>query len=152
MGLNLESVKDKYFDCDDEKLEEEFIVKYGFDLDDFGCKFENDIESKSYWCYSVKELAYDLGYKILNMIGASDNEINSSLEGIGYKLIETVILGKKNYIHRVAYYYKDLEFMVDIAWVGNSLSVIDWDLITEEEYEKLGYDEIEWVLDDEEED
>ena len=66
---------------------------------------------------------------------------------IEYKFIE------KNKVHRISFGYKDLVFIFDIKWIGNSLSIVGWDLVNGDDYEQQykGFEEIDCAIDDDEE-
>ena len=126
---------------EDEK-DNEFEEKFGFSLIDLEEKM-NDWLNDRFICYSVKELAYEICdriYKILNVENADYS--------IAYKLKKS----NSMYYHRIAFQYKDLYFLFDLCWRGNALCIDDWDLISENDFEQLkGYEDIECVLEDNEE-
>lgn len=141
--MGMKSIKEKilggiYLD-DEESMN--FCEKYGFRLEDL----ETDIDemmTKSYWCYSVKELAYTICDKIYEIL--NNDNVDYYIE---YKFIE------KNKVHKISFGYKDLVFIFDIKWIGNSLSIVGWDLINGDDYEQQykGFEEIDCAIDDDEE-
>lgn len=138
------SLKDKILNEYDDNCEEEraFISKYGFALQDLETSMDNWIDDR-FICYSVKELAYEICNRIYNEINKDETDYY-----IYYKLLKS----NGMYFHRIAFQYKDLYFMFDLCWRGSVLCIDEWDLITENDFEQLkGYEDIEWVLEDEEE-
>lgn len=124
------------------ELDRQLISKYGFSLNDFEIQLENSgVMRDSYWCYSVKELAYTIADKFYNMIDENYN---------GDYFISCKKVGKK---FRIAFWYKDLVFLVDYGWTGNCLGIFDWDLISEKEFESVEkeFEDIEVVFDNDEE-
>lgn len=109
--------------------DDEFIEKYGFSVHDFYYACIDEIMRKSHWCFSVKELAYDIADKVYKEI---DKE-NIENDGILYKLTENEFWKAKIYTHNVAIPYKDIYFNFEIGWTGNCLSVKDWDIKPSEE-------------------
>ena len=139
------SLKNKILNGYDDNCEEEraFISKYGFSLQDLETSINNWIDD-NFICYSVKELAYEVCNRIYNEI--NKDEINDYY--IFYKLIKS----NGVYFHKIAFQYEDLYFIFDLCWRGSALCVDEWDLISENDFEQLkGYEDIECVLEDEEE-
>ena len=128
---------------DDYEKERDFISKYGFSLQDLEISMNNWIDD-SFICYSVKELAYEVCSRI-------HNEINKDEVYDCYILYKLIRLNGM-YYHRIAFQYKDLYFIFDLCWRGNVLCIDDWDLISENDFEQLkGYEDIEYALEDKEE-
>lgn len=144
---NVESLKDEVIYGDDrELLDNDFKRKYGFSIIELEEKLEEKGIDDTFMCYSVKELAYTIVDKFYSILY---NENYNGDYFIDYKLIP--LKDNKDYIHRTAFYYNDIVFVVDIKWIGNVLKVIDWDIVTCDNFEKLkGFEDIESVLDDEE--
>ena len=127
---------------EDEK-DNEFEKRFGFSLIDLEEKM-NDWLNDRFICYSVKELAYEICDRVYDILGIENADYN-----IAYKLKKS----NNMYYHRIAFYYNNLCFMFDLCWRGNALVIDEWWLIESEEFEKLkGYEDIEWALEDEEED
>lgn len=125
--------------------EQEFKSKYGFAIQDLYYACIDRIFDKSYWCYSIKELGYDIANKIYKELNV-DNENNYIL----YKVTEDTPFNIKIKTHNIAFPYKDFYFVFDIRWTGNSLSVTDWDLKTKDELENdKGYTDIEEIFTEE---
>lgn len=102
----------------------EFIDKYGFSVHDLYYDCIDDIICKSYWCCTVSELAYNIAEKIHNEI----NIENSEDKGILYKIKEQEIWNMKILSYDIAIPYKDIFICFEIGWLGNSLSVKNWDI------------------------
>lgn len=127
--------------------EQEFIEKYGFDLNDLYYACIDDICRKSYWCCSVKEVAYSIENRIYQELKEENIESN-----ILYKLTVDTPFNVKIYTHNIAFPYRDIYFTFEIGGIGNSLGIKDWDLKPKEEIENdKKYEEIEDVLLEEEE-
>ena len=127
---------------DDEK-DNEFEEKFGFSLIDLEEKMTDWLNDR-FICYSVKELAYEICDRVYNILNVENADYN-----IGYKLIKF----NNMYYHRIAFYYKNLYFIFDLCWRSNALVIDKWFVVEDEDFEKLkGYEDIECVLEDEEED
>lgn len=123
--------------------ERDFVEKYGFSLEDLETACIDDMKRKSYICYDVKELAY----KIVDEIYSELHYENDYY--ISYKLVEK----KYNYVHKIAFGYKDLIFIFDIVWSGSVLRIEDYDVVSEEIFETYkDWEDIEIAINDEEED
>lgn len=63
------------------------------------------------------------------------------------------IIFEKQEFHTISFGYEDLMFIFDLKWIGNSLSIVGWDLVTEKDYEEKykKLEDIEYVLNDDEE-
>ena len=121
---------------------EDFVEKYGFDLEDLETARIDEMKRNSYICYSVKELAY----KIVDEIYEELNYENDYY--ISYKLVER----KFGYIHRIAFGYKDLVFIFDIVWRGSALCIDDYEVVNEELFETYkNWEDIEIAINDDEE-
>lgn len=115
-----------------------FCKKYGFRLEDL----EVDIDEMmrlSYWCCSVKELAYTICGKIYEVL--KKDYVDYCID---YKFVKEVKA------HRIAFEYEDLMFIFDMKWIGNSLSIVSWDLVNEKDFDDEGFEDIESAIDDEE--
>ena len=112
---------------EDEK-DNEFEEKFGFSLIDLEEKMNDWLNDRFiYYILGIENADYNIAYKLKK----SNNM----------------------YYHRIAFYYNNLCFMFDLCWRGNALVIDEWWLIENEEFEKLkGYEDIEWALEDEEED
>lgn len=127
----------------------EFLEKYKFDIQDFYYACIDGIMRPSYWCQNVSELAYDIASKIYDEIGDKDGEYGEIL----YKLTEGTAFGNKIYTHNIAIPYEDIYVTFEIKWIGNSLSVCDWDMKHQEEIiEDKEYQSIDSLEDEVEED
>lgn len=123
--------------------EQEFKSKYGFAIQDLYYSCIDRFFDKSYWCYSIKELSYDIANKVYKELN-SNNETDYILL---YKITENTSFNIKIQTHNIAFPYEDFYFIFDIRWTGNSLSVTDWDLKTKDELENdKGYTDIEEIF------
>lgn len=109
--------------------DDEFLEKYKFDINDFYYVCIKEIMKPTYWCQTVSELAYDIAYKIYDEIGDNGKEYGDIL----YKLTESTPFDTKIYTHNIAIPYEDIYVTFKIRWIGNSLSVCNWDLFQQEE-------------------
>lgn len=109
--------------------DDEFLEKYKFDINDFYYACIKEIMKPTYWCQTVSELAYDIAYKIYDEIGDDGKEYGDIL----YKLTESTPFDTKIYTHNIAIPYEDIYVTFKIRWIGNSLSVCNWDLFQQEE-------------------
>ena len=122
--------------------ERQYIDKYGFSLDDLEVACIDDLMRKSYMCYSVKELAYKIASDVYEELKVD----------VDYYIMYKLTKWQNNYIHKIAFYLEDLVFIFDICWRGSALSVEDWCVVSEKEFETYkGYEDIECVLEDEDE-
>lgn len=112
--------------------EQEFTTKYGFSLHDLYYSCVKDIERKTYWSCTISEVAFGIADKIYNEL----NEDNMNCEGILYKYNMHKYSNVIVHDYDVAIPYKDLYFKFTIGWVGNSISVKDWDIFVNNEIEK----------------
>ena len=115
----------------------DFINKYGFSIEDLENDCINEILSKGYICYDVKELAYEIASKIHDFTDyLTDYYIEYKNEGN---------------VHKIAIFYQDLVFIFNLMWTRTSLTVDSYDFISIDEYNKLeGFEDIESVIEDEE--
>ena len=121
--------------------ERDFVKRYGFSLEDLEIACINEILSKGFVCYSVKELAYEIANRVWEELKATDEEMGC----IDYKLVGDT--------HKVAIGYKDLVFIFDLEWTRTSLSVEDYVVVNESKYKTFkGYEDIEDALEDDEDD
>ena len=127
--------------------ESEFVEKYKFDINDFYYACIDNILKTRYYCQSVSELAYDIAFKIHQIIG---NE-NEELDGILYKLTENDIYGTKMYTHNIAIPYEDIYITFKIRWEGDHLSVCTWNMEHQNEIQSDEKYEIIDILDEVEE-
>lgn len=112
-----------------------FVNKYGFSIEDLENDCINEILSKGYICYDVKELAYEIASKIYD---CTDYHTDYYIE---YK--------NEGNIHRIAIFYLDLVFIFDLMWTRTSLSVENYTLLELEQYNELeGFEDIECVIED----
>lgn len=121
----------------------EFVEKYGFDLEKLERDCIDEILSKGFICYSVKELAYEICSRIYGALNVTnlDYFIYYKLEKIG-----------NNYIHKIAFAYGDLVFIFDICWRNSVLVVNNYDWVTWEDFEKdIDWEDIECAIEDDEE-
>lgn len=138
------SILDDLFDYLDEEVAEKnsylFCGKYGFRLEDLETSMQKWIND-SFWCYSVKELAYEICSRVYDIL-----DYNADFY-IEYHYFE------KQEFHTISFGYEDLMFIFDLKWIGNSLSIVGWDLVTEKDYEEKykKLEDIEYVLNDDEE-
>lgn len=107
----------------------EFIDKYGFSLHDLYYACIDDIMRKSYWCCSIGELANDIAEKIHNTLDSNNPENSEIL----YKSNKEVVWKTKIFSYDIAIRHKDIFICFEIGWLGNSLSVKDWDMKPENE-------------------
>lgn len=112
--------------------------KYDFKLEDLETDIDEMME-KSYWCYSIKELAYTICGRIYEILNNDSADYY-----IEYKFI------KKNGVHKISFGYKDLMFIFDIKWLGDSLSIVGWDLINIDDYEQQyqEFEDIDFAIED----
>ena len=128
--------------------EDEFLEKYKFDINDFYNVCIKEIMKTTYWYQNVNELAYDIAFKIYDELGYEEKDFFD----IRYKLTESTPFGTKIYTHNIAIPYEDIYITFKIRWIGNSLSVCNWDMIHQEEiFNDKKYESIEVLEIDEEE-
>lgn len=138
------NILDNLFDYLDDEVAENnsamFCEKYGFRLEDLDISMKEWI-GDSFWCYSVKELAYEICSRVYDILNYNTDFY------IEYHYFE------KKEIHKIAFGYEDLMFIFDLKWIGNGLSIVDWDLLNEKDYEEKykELEDIEYVLNDDEE-
>lgn len=140
------NILDDLFDYLDEEIAEKnsylFCGKYGFRLEDLDLSMSEWLED-SFICYDIKELAYEICSRVYNILNANLDYY------IDYHYFE------KQNIHKIAFGYEDLMFIFDLRWVGQGISILNWDLITENDYDnnyKVMEDIEDVICDEEEED
>lgn len=120
--------------------ENEFTEKYGFALHDFYYICIDKIISSRYFCYSIRELAYDIADKIYQEIGSDEDKEFA----IMYKQTESMLWGTKIYTHNIAISYEDIYITFKVGWDMGVLIIKAWDMVHKEEIEKdEQYEDIE---------
>lgn len=123
--------------------ERDFVEKYGFSLEDLEVACIDDLMSKGFICYDVKELAYKIASDIYEELKAKNVDYY-----IMYKLVKT----KYGYVHKIAFQYEDLYFIFYISWKNNALSVDEYEIVKAELFETFkDWEDIEVAIEDEEE-
>lgn len=123
--------------------ERDFVEKYGFSLEDLEVACINDLMSKKFICYDVKELAYKI---------ASDIYEEIKIKNVDYYIMYKLVKTKYGYVHKIAFQYEDLYFIFYISWKNNALSVDEYEIVKAELFETFkDWEDIEVAIEDEEE-
>ena len=123
--------------------ERDFVEKYGFSLEDLEVACIDDLMSKGFICYDVKELAYKI---------ASDIYEELKVDNIDYYIMYKLVKTKYGYVHKNAFQYEDLYFIFYISWKNNALSVDEYEIVKAELFETFkDWEDIEVAIEDEEE-
>ena len=124
--------------------ERDFVEKYGFSLEDLEVACIDDLMSKGFICYDVKELAYKI---------ASDIYEELKVDNIDYYIMYKLVKTEYGYVHKIAFQYEDLYFIFHISWRGSALSINDYEVVKEEVFETFkDWEDIEVAIEDDCED
>lgn len=120
--------------------EREFVEKHGFSLEDLEVAYIDNIMSKNFLCYTVSEAAYKIAEDLYKTLDYNVEEYY-----IEYNLLKTKYGG----VHKIAIFYEDLVFIFDLMWLNSALAVIDYEIITKEEYNTFkGFENIDIALEE----